>query len=89
MLPVACQRTGGDRFYAKGLPLIRAASDEPAEIHRATQALADELGEVIAADPGQWYMFRPVWPRTDVDRAQARAALAAARRGEDWTRIGA
>jgi phosphatidylinositol dimannoside acyltransferase len=86
ILPVACQRTGGDRFYAKGLPLIHAASDEPAEIHRATQALADELGSVIAADPGQWYMFRPIWPQTDEDRARARAALDMARRGEDWTR---
>ena len=86
MLPVACQRTRGNRFYAKGLPLIRATSDEPAEIYRATQALADELGTVIAADPGQWYMFRPIWPQTDEDRARARAALDAARRGEDWTR---
>ena len=86
MLPVACQRTDGNRFYAKGLPLITAASDEPAETYRATQALADELGTVIAADPGQWYMFRPIWPQTDEDRARARAALDAARRGEDWTR---
>ena len=86
ILPVACQRTRGDRFYAKGLPLIRATSDEPAEIHRATQALADELGTVIAADPGQWYMFRPIWPQTDEDRRRARVALEAARRGQDWTR---
>jgi hypothetical protein len=42
---------------------------------------------VIAEDPGQWYMFRPIWPQTDADRAQARAALDAARRGEDWTRL--
>jgi len=47
------------------------------------------LGEIIAEDAGQWYMFRPVWPQTDADRAQARAALAAARRGEDWTKISA
>jgi KDO2-lipid IV(A) lauroyltransferase len=86
ILPVACQRRRGDRFYAKGLPLIHAASDEPAEIHRATQALADELGTVIAADPGQWYMFRHIWPQADDDRRRARAALDAARRGEDWTR---
>jgi phosphatidylinositol dimannoside acyltransferase len=86
ILPVACQRTRGDRFYAKGLPLIQAASNEPAEIHRATQLLADGLGTVIAADPGQWYMFRPIWPQTDEDRERARAALGLARRGEDWTR---
>jgi len=86
MLPVACQRIGGDRFTARGLPLIRATSEEPAELYRATQALADELGTVIAADPGQWYMFRPIWPETPEAREQARAALEAARRGEDWTR---
>ena len=88
MLPVACQRTRGDRFTARGLPLIRATSDEPAEIHRATQLLANELGTVITADPGQWYMFRPIWPQTDADRAAALAALEVARRGEDWTRAG-
>ncbi|HEX6654785.1 MAG TPA: lysophospholipid acyltransferase family protein [Candidatus Limnocylindria bacterium] len=88
MLPVACQRTRGDRFTAHGLPLIRAASDDPAEIYRATQALADELATVIAADPGQWYMFRPIWPQTGEARARARAALEVARRGEDWSRAG-
>ena len=86
MLPVACQRTSGDRFTARGLPLIRATSEEPPEIFRATQLLADELATVIAADPGQWYMFRPIWPQTPEARERARAALETARRGEDWSR---
>ncbi len=86
MMPVACSRLPDERFRTRGLPLITAASDEPAEVYRATQALADALGSVIAEDPGQWYMFRPVWPQTDADRARAGAALAAARRGEDWTK---
>jgi phosphatidylinositol dimannoside acyltransferase len=89
ILPVAARRTGGDRFHAEGLPLIRATSDEPAEIYRATQELADRLGGVIAADPGQWYMFRPVWPQTDAQRDHARRALEAARRGEDWSKVSA
>ena len=89
MLPVAAYRRGDDRFRAAGLPLVHCASTDPAELYRATQAIADELGRVIAQDPGQWYMFRPVWPQTDEDRALAREALSAARRGEDWTRIGA
>lgn len=87
MLPVGCRRDAGDRFVARGLPLVHAADDSPSELYRATQALADALAEVIAKDPGQWYMFRPVWPRTDADRAAARAALEAARRGDDWTRL--
>jgi len=86
MLPVACSRLPDDRFRTRGLPLITATSDEPAELYRATQALADALGSVIAEDPGQWYMFRPVWPQTDADRARASTALEAARRGEDWTK---
>jgi phosphatidylinositol dimannoside acyltransferase len=84
MLPVYCQRTSDDRFRARGLPLIRCASEDPAEVYRATQALADELGAVIQDDPSQWYMFRPVWPQTDGDRAWAETALAAARDGRDW-----
>lgn len=86
MLPVACSRLPDDTFRTRGLPLITATSDEPAELYRATQALADALGSVIAEDPGQWYMFRPVWPQTDADRDRARAALEAARRGEDWSK---
>ena len=89
LLPVACQRTRDDRFIGRALSVITCDSNEPAEIYRATQAVADALAGVIAEDPSQWYMFRPVWPQTDADRAQARAALAAARRGEDWTKISA
>ena len=87
MLPVACRRLPDDRFRARGLPLIHCAGTDPIEIQRATQLLADELGQVLAEDPGQWYMFRAVWPTTNADRARAREALEAARRGEDWTKI--
>jgi KDO2-lipid IV(A) lauroyltransferase len=87
MLPVACRRTEDDRFSAAGLPPVHCAGTDPAELHRATQEIADALSSVLARDPGQWYMFRPVWPQTDEDRAFARTALDAARRGEDWTRI--
>ena len=85
MLPVWCQRTGRDTFVARGLSTIRAEGDDPASIHRATQALADALGAVIAEDPGQWYLFRSVWPETDAERAAAATALERARNGEDWT----
>lgn len=89
LLPVWCRRDRNDRFEARGLPFVHCASTEPAEIYRATQAVADALGSVIAEDPGQWYMFRPVWPQTEAARTEARSALAAARRGEDWTKLGA
>jgi KDO2-lipid IV(A) lauroyltransferase len=85
ILPIGVRRTDDDRLEAWAHPVIRATSAEPAEVFRATQALADALGQVIAADPGQWYMFRPVWPQTDADRAAAAAALERARAGEDWS----
>jgi len=84
ILPVYCLRTPVDRFRARGLPAIRCTSGEPSEVYRATQALADELGEVIRQDPSQWYMFRPIWPQTDAERRWARGALDAARRGQNW-----
>jgi phosphatidylinositol dimannoside acyltransferase len=86
MLPVHVRRTSDDRFIARGLPLIAAPTNEPAAIQRATQDLADALASVISEDPGQWYMFRPIWPQTDADRARARAALELAKDGGDWTR---
>jgi phosphatidylinositol dimannoside acyltransferase len=89
MVAVACRRTSDDRFVARGLPLIHCASTDPVEIQRATQAVADKLSSVLEGDPEQWYMFRPVWPRTDADRRHAAESLAAARRGEDWTKLGA
>ncbi len=87
MVPVAARRMPDERFLASGLRYVRCASTEPADIVRATQQLADELASVIREDPGQWYMFRPVWPQTDEDRDWARRALEAAQRGEDWTKI--
>jgi phosphatidylinositol dimannoside acyltransferase len=89
MVAVACRRTSDDRFVARGLPLIHCAGTDPVEIQRATQAVADKLSSVLEDEPEQWYMFRPVWPRTDADRRHAAESLAAARRGEDWTKIGA
>ena len=40
------------------------ASSDPAELHRATQAIADALAATIAAAPEQWYSFKPIWPAT-------------------------
>ena len=87
LMPVHVRRTPADRFVARGLPVIRATSEEPAAVYRATQALADALAAVVASDPGQWYIFRPIWPQTDADRDFAARALEAARRGDDWTRV--
>ncbi len=90
ILPVTAQRTADDRFRAGGLPLVRvlARPSRPSCTARPRPLPMRSAGS-SREDPGQWYMFRPVWPVTEADRAQARAALEAARRGEDWTKIGA
>jgi len=48
---------------------ITVSSSEPAEIQRATQAIADALAATIAAAPEQWYSFKPLWPATEAEQA--------------------
>jgi phosphatidylinositol dimannoside acyltransferase len=48
---------------------IVVRSSEPAEIRRATQAVADALAATIAAAPEQWYSFKPLWPSTPEEQA--------------------
>jgi lauroyl/myristoyl acyltransferase len=52
---------------------IRVTSTEPAEIARATQAIATALEPSIREAPEQWCVFKPMWP----DDPAAEAALAA------------
>ena len=51
--------------------------DDPAELQRATQAIADALASTIAAAPEQWYSFKPIWPATPEEAAdlERRATL--------------
>ncbi len=51
---------------------IEVRSSDPAELQRATQAIADALASTIAAAPEDWYSFKPLWPST----AEEAAALA-------------
>ena len=51
--------------------------DDPAELQRATQAMADALAATIAAAPEQWYSFKPIWP---AERRRGRGPRAAGRR---------
>jgi lauroyl/myristoyl acyltransferase len=55
---------------------IHVTSTDPAELQRATQAIADALAATIAAAPEQWYSFKPLWPST-VEEAAALAERAA------------
>lgn len=56
---------------------ILVGSTAPAEIARATQAIADALEPVIRQAPEQWCVFKPMWPDDPAEEA-ALAARAAA-----------
>jgi lauroyl/myristoyl acyltransferase len=64
---------------------IEVHSTEPAELARATQAVADALAATIAAAPEQWYSFKPLWPSTEAERKalEDRAATVARPGGGD------
>lgn len=67
---VAIRRAPDGRTFqvTHGEPIVVRSSD-PAELQRATQAIADALGETIAAAPEQWYSFKPLWPSTAEEQA--------------------
>jgi lauroyl/myristoyl acyltransferase len=67
------------RFVVTYSDPIIVTSSEPAELQRATQAVADALEATIAAAPDQWYSFKPLWPETAAEQAALaeRAATAA------------
>ena len=55
----------------------RSPSSDPADLQRATQAIADALAETIRPAPEQWYSFKPIWPATEAEAADLeRRALA-------------
>ncbi len=76
ILPVVIRRTETGRFRVTFDDPILVSGNAPAELQRATQAMADSLQRTIAAAPDQWYSFKPMWPETDVE-AEALAARAA------------
>ena len=77
ILPIVIRRTAEGRFHVEYRDVIEVRSADPAELRRATQAMADALGDAIAAAPEQWYSFKPVWPATATEGAalERRAAI--------------
>ena len=71
---IAIRRAADGRTYEVGHsePILVRSSD-PAELQRATQAIADALAATIAAAPEQWYSFKPVWPATAEEQARLAA----------------
>lgn len=81
IVPLYQRRTGHGRFRVElGAP-IQVASAEPAELLRATQAVADALQAAVEAAPEQWYSFKPVWPLDAEQQGILEARAAAMRNG--------
>jgi KDO2-lipid IV(A) lauroyltransferase len=77
ILPISIRRTADDRFSVSYAPLIRVASSAPADLQRATQAIADALAANIGGAPQQWYSFKPMWPATADEERELEARAAA------------
>ena len=68
IVPITAHRRSDGTFFVTHDEPIRVASTEPAEVSRATQAIADALQRNIAAAPAQWYSFKPLWPLSEAER---------------------
>ena len=77
ILPVSIRRTEDDQFHVSYAPLIHVRSSAPADIQRATQAVADALAATVGAAPQQWYSFKPMWPATEEEARELESRAAA------------
>jgi KDO2-lipid IV(A) lauroyltransferase len=77
ILPITIRRRPDDTFLVTWPGPIDLASSDPAELQRATQAIADALASTVAAAPEQWYSFKPIWPASTEEAAdlERRATL--------------
>jgi KDO2-lipid IV(A) lauroyltransferase len=69
ILPIAIKRAPAGGFDVSWADPIDVLSAHPAELQRATQAMADALGDTIRVAPEQWYNFKPIWPASDAEAA--------------------
>ena len=69
ILPVSVRRRPDQTYQVTWADPIDLASNDPAELWRATQAIADGVASTIAAVPEQWYSFKPIWPATPEEAA--------------------
>lgn len=69
ILPITIRRRPDGSFLVTWPEPIDVASNDPAELQRVTQAMADALAATIAPAPEQWYSFKPIWPASDEEAA--------------------
>jgi lauroyl/myristoyl acyltransferase len=83
IVPVRIQRLPDGRFRASAADPIHVPSGSPADLARATQAIASALEQFIAPAPEQWYIFKPIWPATSEEAAVLEARHADMLAGHD------
>ena len=69
IVPITIRRRPDATYLVTWPGPIDIATSHPAELQRATQAIADALATTIAAAPDQWYSFKPIWPATAAEAA--------------------
>jgi phosphatidylinositol dimannoside acyltransferase len=69
IVSVRIKRRPDGKFHLSWSDPIVVASTDPAELQRATQAMADELEATVRAAPAQWYSFKPMWPASAEEAA--------------------
>jgi KDO2-lipid IV(A) lauroyltransferase len=77
ILPITIHRQPDGTFEVSWPEPIEVASSDPAELQRATQAIADALAANVGAAPHQWYSFKPIWPAdpSEIADLERRAGL--------------
>ena len=81
ILPIGIHRDTAGQYQVAFAEPIDVASTAPAELQRATQALADALGTAIRVAPEQWYNFMPLWPESEAEAADLERRAAAMQAG--------
>ncbi len=77
ILPIGTRRQADGTFGVWWGDPIDVLTEDPAELQRATQAMADALAASVAVAPHQWYSFKPLWPESAAESVDLeRRALA-------------
>jgi KDO2-lipid IV(A) lauroyltransferase len=82
ILPIGIKRNPASGFDVSWADAISVTSSNPAELQRATQELADALGETIRTAPEQWYNFKPIWPAGEAEAADLARRAGVMRSGQ-------
>jgi phosphatidylinositol dimannoside acyltransferase len=84
ILPISIRRAVAGGFEVRWAAPIDVPPNDPAELQRATQAMADALAVTIRRAPEQWYSFKPIWPASaaEAEDLERRAGVMLAGRAD-------